>query len=119
MLQRTSRLAIFGCGFWAKFQIAGWREYPGVEVVALYNRTKAKAEALGRQFGIERIYDDPARLLEEVDLDAVDIITDVDTHPQFVAMAAGRGRAVISQKPDGADDPAGVRDGCRCAGRPA
>lgn len=96
---KNIRLAVFGCGFWSKYQIAGWREHPGVEIVALYNRTLAKAQEVGRQFGVEAVYDDPERLLSEVEVDAVDIITDVDTHAQFVAMAARHGRAVISQKP--------------------
>ena len=44
------RLAIFGCGFWARYQLAAWRELPRVEIVALYNRTRSKADALAREF---------------------------------------------------------------------
>ncbi len=31
------RFAILGTGFWARYQLAGWRELAGVECVALYN----------------------------------------------------------------------------------
>jgi predicted dehydrogenase len=95
----TIRLAIFGCGFWARFQIAAWRELEGVEVVALYNRTRAKAEALAAQFGIPAVYDDPHALIAAERLDAIDIITDVDTHRQFVELAAAHGIPAICQKP--------------------
>jgi D-apiose dehydrogenase len=93
------RFAIFGTGFWSRFQLAAWRELRGVECVALYNRTRAKAEALGREFGIARIYDDPRELLERESLDFVDIISDVDTHARFTRLAAEHKVAVICQKP--------------------
>jgi predicted dehydrogenase len=93
------RFAIFGTGFWARYQLAGWRELAGVECVALYNRTRAKAEALAREFGVPAVYDDPEELLRDQRLDFVDVITDVDTHSRFVHMAAARGLPVICQKP--------------------
>jgi predicted dehydrogenase len=46
------RFAIFGTGFWARFQLAGWREVGGTECVTVYNRTVAKAEAFAREFDI-------------------------------------------------------------------
>lgn len=93
------RVAIFGCGFWARFQIAAWRELDGVEIVALYNRTRAKAEALAQEFGIRAVYDDPEALIQEQHPDAIDIITDVDTHQQFVQLAARHRIPAICQKP--------------------
>ena len=35
------RFAIFGTGFWSRFQLGAWRELEGVECVALYNRTRS------------------------------------------------------------------------------
>ena len=40
------RFAIFGTGFWSRFQLAAWQELEGVECVAFYNRTRSTAEAL-------------------------------------------------------------------------
>lgn len=93
------RFALMGTGFWSQFQLAGWRELPGVECVALYNRTRSKAEALGRRFGIEAIYDDPTRLLEEARVDFVDIVTDPGTHAALTRLVAEHGLPVICQKP--------------------
>ena len=95
----TTRFAILGTGFWSRFQLAAWRELAGVECVALYNRTRAKAEALAQAFDVPAVYDDPAELLRRERLDFVDIITDVDTHSQFVHLAAAHGVPVICQKP--------------------
>lgn len=93
------RIAVFGCGFWARFQIPAWQELPGVEVVALYNRTRGRADALAAEFGVPMVYDNAERLINEVKPDVIDIITDVGTHSHFVHMAAQHGTAVICQKP--------------------
>jgi predicted dehydrogenase len=93
------KFAIFGTGFWAQFQLAGWHEVGGVECVALYNRTRRKAEALGPRFGVPRVYDDAEALLANEQLDFVDIITDVDTHAKFTQLAAAHKVPVICQKP--------------------
>lgn len=93
------RFAIFGTGFWARFQLAAWRELEGVECIALYNRTKSKAESLAQEFGVPAVYDDAEALFENETLDFADIISDVDTHSRFVQLAAGHGVPVICQKP--------------------
>ncbi|MFC1465668.1 MAG: Gfo/Idh/MocA family protein [Candidatus Brachytrichaceae bacterium NZ_4S206] len=93
------KFAVFGAGFWAQFQLAGWYEVGGVECVAIYNRTQAKAEKLAQRFGVPRVYDDAEALLDAESLDFVDIITDVDTHAKFTLMAAQHRIPVICQKP--------------------
>ena len=93
------RFAIFGAGFWARYQLAAWRELEGAECAAIYNRTRGKAEALAREFNIASVYDDPEELLRNEQLEFIDIITDVDTHATFVHMAAARKLPVICQKP--------------------
>ncbi len=96
---RKVKIAVFGCGFWSQFQIGGWLELPEVEIVALYNRTLARAEARARQFEIEHYYDDVEAVFRNHDFDVADIITDVDTHSQFVELAARHRKDVICQKP--------------------
>jgi len=90
---------MFGAGFWARYQLAGWRELAGADCVALYNRTLSKAEALAREFDVPSIYDNPEELLHEEKLDFVDIVTDVEHHESFMKMAAARKLPVICQKP--------------------
>ena len=93
------KFAIFGTGFWANYQIPGWQELEGARCVATYNRTRSKAEVIATKFGIPKVYDDPAQLLEKEDLDFIDICTDVDTHLPFTKMAAEKGLNVVCQKP--------------------
>jgi predicted dehydrogenase len=93
------RFAIFGTGFWARYQLAAWREIKGARCVALYNRTRRKAEALAREFGVPTVYSDAEELIERERPDFVDIITGVETHARFVELAAKHGVPVICQKP--------------------
>jgi len=94
------RFAVLGTGFWSQFQVGAWSEIEGVKPVALYNRTKSKAEALAERFGVPSVYDDAAELFAKEKLDFVDIITDVDTHYKFVEMAVDAGiKHIICQKP--------------------
>jgi len=116
----TLRFAIFGTGFWSRYQLAGWKELQGAECVALYNRTRSKAEALAAQFGIPAVYDDAEKLLQHEQIDFVDIITDVNTHAQFVTLAAKYRKAVICQKPMAPDLPTARQmvETCKQAGVP-
>lgn len=93
------RFAVIGAGFWSRFQLAAWRELKGVECVAVYNRTRARANVLAREFGVARVYDDAEELFASEELDFVDVITDVETHSKFVLLAAQHRVPVICQKP--------------------
>jgi D-apiose dehydrogenase len=93
------RFAIFGAGFWSHYQLAGWRELQGARCVAVYNRTRARAEALAQKFGIPAVYDDPEELFRREKPDFVDIITEVNAHAKFTLLAAKHKVPVICQKP--------------------
>lgn len=93
------RFAVFGAGFWSHYQLAGWKELKGVECVAIYNRTRNKAEALAAKFGVPSVYDDPEELLRREKPDFIDVISDVETHSKFVHLATKHRVPVICQKP--------------------
>jgi len=117
---RTLRFAAIGAGFWARFQIAGWRETGGAECVAIYNRTQAKAKLLASEIGIPKVYETAEEMLSHEQVDFVDVITGVETHRLYVEMAASKKFPVVCQKPLGtslADAEAAV-EACQRAGVP-
>lgn len=97
------RFAMFGTGFWSRFQLAGWIEAGGADCVALYNRTVSKAEKLAEEFNVPKVYGSPEELMDNEDLDFVDICTNVETHFPLTKMAAERGLHVVCQKPMAVD----------------
>ncbi|HXF62478.1 MAG TPA: Gfo/Idh/MocA family oxidoreductase [Caldilineaceae bacterium] len=97
------KFAVMGAGFWSHFQIPAWFEVGGVELVAIYNRTVSKAEAVAAKFNIPRVYGDPEEMLRNEELDFVDIITEVPGHAPLVLLAAQHKLPVICQKPMAGD----------------
>ncbi|HVN79907.1 MAG TPA: Gfo/Idh/MocA family oxidoreductase [Terriglobia bacterium] len=93
------RFAMFGTGFWARFQLAAWKELESVDCVAIYNRTRSRGEKFAREFGVPAVYDDAEELLRREKLDFVDIVTYPFTLSHFVKLVAAHKIPVISQKP--------------------
>jgi len=114
------RFALFGAGFWSRFQLAAWKQLPEAECVAIYNRTRPKAEALADEFGVPAVYDDPEQLLHQEKLDFIDIVTDNSTHGRFVHMAVNHRLPVICQKPIAPTlaEAESMFEACRQAGLP-
>ena len=93
------KFAVLGAGWWSSFQVHGWMEVGGVDLVAIYNRTIAKAEKVAAQFKIPKVYGDPEELFKKEKLDFVDIIAGNEVHPKLVYLAAQYRVPVICQKP--------------------
>ena len=93
------KFGVIGTGFYSTLQIPAWYELGGVELVALFNRTKSKAEKIAEKYPTAKVYDDPEEMLLSSDLDFLDIITEVPVHEKFVLLAAKHKIPVICQKP--------------------
>jgi predicted dehydrogenase len=93
------RFSVIGTGFWARYQLAAWREVPGATCIALCDRVLEKANALGREFNVRAVYEDPEELLTQEKPDFIDVITTPETHSEFVHLAAAHKTPVICQKP--------------------
>jgi len=99
---KPPRVAVFGTGYWAQFQIAAWQA-EGAGIVAVWNRTRGRAEQTAARFGIPRVFDTPREVFEWGGFDIADIIADVGAHEQLVLLAAEYGKDVICQKPMSSD----------------
>ncbi|MDX2195391.1 MAG: Gfo/Idh/MocA family oxidoreductase [Cytophagales bacterium] len=93
------KFAVIGCGFWSHYQVAAWHEIEGVKLVAVCDINEDKAKALSLKFGNAKVYTDAKIMFENEKLDFVDIISSVDTHKQFVTLAAKYKINTICQKP--------------------
>src|SRR5579871_5554795 len=97
--QSTLRFGIVGAGFWVPFQLHGWLELPGLECVAITNRTRSKAEEIAARFAIPRVFDSVDEMLTAPGLDFIDIASAVETHAALVERAALHRVPVVCQKP--------------------
>ncbi|MGM9633350.1 MAG: Gfo/Idh/MocA family protein [Alloprevotella sp.] len=94
------RWGFIGCGeVTEKKSGPAFAEIPGSKVVAVMSRTKAKAQSYAERHGIARWYDDPQRLVDDPDVNAVYIATPPSTHATYAIMAMKSGKAVYVEKP--------------------
>ena len=86
------------------YRAAGW------DVAALWNRTKAKAEAKASEFCPNaRIEDDWRAVIANADIDVVDITLHPEHRTEIVEAALRAGKHVLSQKPFVTDLDTGER----------
>ncbi|MGL5448661.1 MAG: Gfo/Idh/MocA family protein [Rhabdaerophilum sp.] len=93
------RVACVGTGYFSRFQYRAWKRMPEVELVAVCNRSRKKAEEFAAEFGIAGVYTDLGEMLDAAQPDLLDIITPPETHLAAIRHAAARGIDVICQKP--------------------
>ena len=93
------KIALIGCGFFARNQLHAWAGIDGAKVVALCDRDENRLNDAGNSFGIARRYTDAAAMFATGGFDVVDIATTVPSHRILVEMAANAGKHVICQKP--------------------
>ncbi len=96
---RPLKVAVAGAGYISEYHLAGWKDLPQVEVVAVCDPAVEKARGRADQFGVPRVYVDFSEMLERERPDAVDIATSVATHAPLTRIAADRGVHVMVQKP--------------------
>ena len=89
------RVAVAGAGFWAGYQSAAWQELPGVRVVAVCDRDRARAERLAALRGVPTWYTDAAEMLDREKPDLLDVITDPAGHAPLVKLAAEKRVPVV------------------------
>ncbi len=90
---------LIGCGFFANNHMHAWSGLDAVEIAAVCDRDAEKARAMAERFGVPRWFTDADEALDAIRPDFVDIATTSPSHAPLVALAAGRARVLICQKP--------------------
>jgi len=96
------RVVMIGAGYWAQFQVEGWRD-AGSPLVAIANRNPANAEPLARRYGVPKCYADVATMLDAEQPTLVDVVLPPVAQEPAVRAALERGIPTICQKPFGLD----------------
>jgi predicted dehydrogenase len=68
-------------------------------LVAVGNRSPEKAKKFAEEHGILKVYDDPAKVIGDPDVDAVYIATPPDVHPEYALKVIEAGKPVYIEKP--------------------
>jgi xylose dehydrogenase (NAD/NADP) len=79
--------------------VAGARQTPDVEVVAIGSRDRDRAEAQARELGVPRAHGSYEALLADPDVDAVYVALPNSLHVEWSLRALQAGRHVLCEKP--------------------
>lgn len=99
MTDKTFKIGLLGCGHISRDHLTAWANCAGAEVVAVCDPVEDRAAAQAEAFGIPAVFVDPARMMAEAGLDAVDIVTPRQTHAPMIRLAAEHGLDAICEKP--------------------
>jgi predicted dehydrogenase len=100
-MDRTVKVGIVGAGFAANFHLRSYRQVQGVtvEIAAIVDVNKGRAEDLAKRFGIPKFYDDFGYLLEDKSVQVVDLVVPNALHLPMVLQAAQANKHIICEKP--------------------
>src|SRR5205814_5228017 len=98
MSERPIRVGFVGAGRNTQSRhIPGLGKQPGVELVAVANRSRESGERVAKQFGIRRVEDDWHAVVAAPDVDAVCIGTWPYTHCEMTVAALAAGKHVLCE----------------------
>src|ERR1044072_9616622 len=92
-------IGIVGTGFARTTQIPGFRDCMGAKVVAIASRSRERADAIAKEFGIDYITDDWHELVAHPDVDLVSVVTPPSTHMEITLAALEQRKAALWEKP--------------------
>ncbi len=97
---KTVKVGIIGAGMIANEAHAGaFGKLPGVEVAAVADVDKSRAEAFAAKHSIPQVFGDYEQMLREVELDAVSVALPVFLHAPATIAALQAGKHVLCEKP--------------------
>ncbi|MDR2467276.1 MAG: Gfo/Idh/MocA family oxidoreductase [Prevotellaceae bacterium] len=97
-MRRTIRIGFIGAGDIANLHARAIAKLPGAELRGLWNRTASRAKAKAAEYGC-RAYETAEELLVDPKIEAVFILTNVETHFRYAVAAAEAGKHILMEKP--------------------
>ena len=95
------RVGVVGAGFAAAFHLRCYRQLQGVpvEVAAIVDINKARAEDLAKRHGVRKVFDDFRYVLDDKSIQVIDLVVPNALHLPMVLDAAKAGKNIICEKP--------------------
>jgi predicted dehydrogenase len=98
MANQTIRVGFIGAGAnTRKFHLPNLKAQPGVELVAVANRSKESGERVAKEFGIARVHGDWREIVRAPDIDAICIGTWPYTHCEMTVAALENGKHLLTE----------------------
>lgn len=95
---KTINIGFLGAGDIANLHAEAINQLEGANLAGLWNRTQEKARAKAKIFGC-KVYATEDELLHDPEIDAVFILTNMETHCDYTIRAAKAGKHILVEKP--------------------
>ena len=95
----TIRVGIIGAGAIARNHVNGINGHAKAEVVAIADKSEARAKAVAKEAGVQRVYTSARQLIADKDIDAVSICLPNKFHAPCAIAALEAGKHVSLDKP--------------------
>jgi len=96
---RPLRVAIVGCGRISDLHALGYEGRSDAAIVAVCDTKRARAGAKAKRWGVDKVYTDYERLLDDESIDLVELLVPHDLHSGMTIDACRAGKHVSVQKP--------------------
>ena len=96
----TLGVGFLGAGDISILHAAAVRKCPGAKLVGLWNRGQDRAKQRAAEFGCQN-FTSPEALCNDPTIDAVFVLTNLESHLEYTAMALKAGKHVLVEKPVG------------------
>jgi predicted dehydrogenase len=93
------RVAIVGCGRISDLHQMGYRGRQDATIVAVCDTKRSHANKKAKEWGVDKIYTDYQRVLEDKEVDLVELLTPHHLHCSMTVQAAQAGKHISVQKP--------------------
>lgn len=94
------KVGIIGTGTISRCHMDAYVKNPNVELYALCDIDEGRLEEAGKEYGVERLYNDINEMLKQLpELDAVSVTTWNSEHASCVIAALNAGKHVLCEKP--------------------
>lgn len=101
MTKETIGVGFIGAGDISVLHAAAVKKCPGAKLVGLWNRSQERAVQRASEFGCKN-YRTPEELIADPEIDAVFVLTNLESHLEYTSLALQAGRHVLVEKPVGA-----------------
>lgn len=96
---KVVRLGIVGCGVIGKVHLKFVTQNPNAKVIAVADIKEKAAKEAAEQFGIQKAYTEPQKLLKDPEIDAVILAFQTAGRTEFALKAFACGKHVLVEKP--------------------
>jgi len=93
------RVGVIGAGYWGPNIVRNLHEAPGAEAVAVADLSPDRLDAIRKRFPAVRVTTDYRELVDDPSIDAICIVTPVNTHRKLAEEAFAAGKHVFVEKP--------------------